>query len=390
MRTSLIRFASLAALTVAAIAVACGEDEVGTVRVRPDGGTLADGGDAGDQEVLACGVVVPAAYTSTNLAANAKEELELRDRFEQLSAKMRSAEGTNNTVVTAGELRGIYEAGTPSLKSISTSGAQALVDGYFTAFGDASQKVWTADLPDSEAGAPSGGKYEGQAYVNAIGIDLRAATENVLLGAAFFNHALVLASGPVTEATVDRLLVTFGATPKLSNSTTAGDDADELIAGYASKRDDKASMTGSYRRIAKALVRMRAAAGAGEKCSEDLRVALNLYFSEWERVTYASAIFSLNAAAAGALASPPKGQVALHAYGGALGFVSSFKGVTQDRRKITDLQIDDVLSKIGATTPWQLVTKANERAPRLVDGINAIAVVYGFTPTEVDAFKKEY
>lgn len=390
MRTSLIRFASLAALTVAAIAVACGEDEVGTVRVRPDGGAITDAGDAGEQEVLACGVVVPTAYASTNLAANAKEELELKDRFKQLSAKMASAEGTNNTVVTAAELRAIYEAGTPSLKSISTSAASALVDGYFTAFGEASQKVWTTDLPESEAGAPTGGKYEGQSYVSSTGTDLRAATERVLLGAAFFNHALVLASGPVTEATVDRLLVTFGATPKLANSTTAGDDADELIAAHASKRDDKSQMTGSYRRIAKALVRMRAAAGAGEKCSEDLRVALNLYFTEWERVTYASSIYALNVAAASALASPPKGAVALHAYGEALGFVSSFKGVTQDRRKITDLQIDDVLSKIGATTPYQLVTKANERAPRLVDGINAIAVVYGFTPTEVDAFKKEY
>ena len=122
MRTSLVRFASVAALTVAAIAAACGEDEVGTVRARPDGGTAAtDGGDAGEQEMLACGVLVPAVYASTNLAANAKEELELKDRFEQLVAKMRSAEGTNNTVVTGGELRAIYEAGTPSLRSISTS-----------------------------------------------------------------------------------------------------------------------------------------------------------------------------------------------------------------------------------------------------------------------------
>src|SRR5688572_9186427 len=104
MRTSFFRFGSLAVLATITIAVACGEDEVGTVRVRPDGGALTDGGDGGEQETLACGVVVPNAYASTNLAANAKEELELKDRFEQLSAKMKSAEGTNNTVVTAGEL----------------------------------------------------------------------------------------------------------------------------------------------------------------------------------------------------------------------------------------------------------------------------------------------
>src|SRR5438876_381249 len=83
-----------------------------------------------------------------------------------------------------------------------------------TAVGDAVGKTWSPDLPESEAGAPTGGKYGGDAIVSSIGLDLRTATEKVVLGGALYNHALVLVSGPVTQATVDRLLAIFGASPK--------------------------------------------------------------------------------------------------------------------------------------------------------------------------------
>jgi hypothetical protein len=393
MRRQWRRWFAIGPVAALAAFIACGDDELGTVRARPDGGDAAADADAGPQELLACGVPVPSTYTSPNLAANAKEELDLKARFEELEAKMRAAEGANVSVVTAAELRAIYEAGTPSLKSISTPAAQALVESYFTAFGDANQKTWTPDLPESEAGAPTGGKYENGYYFSASGVDLREATEKTLLGGAWFNHALVVASGPKTEATIDRLLVSFGASPALANRTDAdaGDEADELIAEYASKRDDKSqTKPGPYRKIARALIRAKTAAAAGDKCADDLSASLSIYFAEWERVTYATAIYYLNSAAANALAQPPKGPAALHAFGEALGLVQSFKGLAQDRRRITDLQIDDVLSKIGAATPYQLVTKSADRVPKLVEGINAIAVVYGFTPDEVESFKKAF
>lgn len=378
------------ALAVACGEAACGNDELGTVRTRPDAGDAATEGGGGP-ELLACGAPVPSSYESANLEANAKEEIDLKAHFLELDAKMMAAEGASTSVVTATELRGIFQAGTPSLKDVSTPAAQAVVDSYFTAFGEANQKTWTPDMPGSEAGAPTGGKYEGGSYVSAVGLDLHQATNATLLGGALFDHALVVASGPKTEATIDKLLVVFGASPKLVDGADAGSDSDALLAAYASMRDDKSSdKPGPYRLVARALLHAKAAAAAGDKCADDLAAALTVYFAEWEKVTYASAIYALNAAAASALAQPPKGPAALHAFGEAIGFVQSFKGLPQDRRKITDLQIDDVLAKIGAAAPYELLTKPDERAPKLVDGINAIAVVYGFTPDEVEAFKKAY
>lgn len=386
-------FARLAlgiALASAAIASACGEDSA-TVRVRPDGG-VADAGDAG-VTVLACGVVVPSTYDSPAFATNAAEELALRSALASLDARMRAAEGTGTSIVTTAELRALYEQGTPSLKSVSTSAAQSLADSYFVAFGDAVGKTWSPELVEGDGGdagdagaATSGGKYAGAYYFSATGIDLREATNKTLLGGAFYNHALVVASGPVTEATVDRLMASIGASPAFTSDPDAGASADALIAQYAAQRDDESKPTGPYRRIRSALLAAKTAAAAGPKCSADLEAAIKVLFAEWEKATYATAIFFLNDAAGKAIGQ--KGDAALHAFGQAVGLVQSFRGIAQDRRKITDAQIDDLLGKIGAATAYRLVTETSARVPQLVDGINSVAAIYGWSSADVEGFEK--
>ena len=148
--------------------------------------------------------------------------------------------------------------------------------------------------------------------MSAAGLDLREATQKTLYAGAFYNHALAIAGGPITEATIDRLVVSFGATPKLAGSTdpdASADVKDELIAEYASNRDDKTSSTlGPYRKIRGALLVMKAAAAGGEKCRADLDAALGVYFLEWEKATYLTVITFLNQAATDAQAMPVRGR----------------------------------------------------------------------------------
>ena len=359
---------------------ACGEDHA-TVRDRGDAGL--DAGDSGAIAVLSCGVAVPSTYDSPGFDTNAKDEEDLHAAFDALDAKMGAAEGGGTSVVTATELASLYADGTPSLRSSSTSTTQAIVDGYLSAFGDAAGKTWTPDEPESEAGAPTGGKYGGAEIVGSTGTALRAATLATLIGGALYNHALVVASGPVTEATVDRFVAIWGATPKLANST----DDDKLLAAYASQRDDKSQPTpGSYRRMKNALLSAKIAAANVDKCKADLDASITVFLAEWERTTYATAIYFLNDAAAKALAQPPNGPVALQSLGTALGLVQGFKGIATDRRKITDAQIDDIVSSIG--TPYLLVAHTSDRVPKMVEAIQKITNVYAFTQAEVDAFER--
>ncbi len=390
----------------AAVPVACADDGDNVVRTRPDGGDAsADAASDGPApNTLTCGVMIPATYESPNFALNAKEELDLKGRVIALLAKMQSAEGATPMPVTTADLNAIFTAGTPSLRSIATAYAQATIDAYLVQFGDAATKTWKPTDVEADGGAGdggaddggvatanAGGKYDNASIVNPIGVNLREATEKVLLDGSLYNYALQLASGVVTEATVDRLVAIYGATPKFANSADdAGADTDTLIAEYAANRDNKTGAPGHYRRIARALLVAKTAAAAGGMCQSDLDSALKIFFLEWEKTAYSSAIYFLNQASTNAVAIPQKGDPALSAYGAALGFIESFKGIPQDRRLITDVQIDGLLTRIGADKPYRLVTQSGDVVSAFSTAYQEIGGIYGFTQTEIEDSKKLY
>ncbi len=395
--------ALLSFLVFGSVFAACGDDD-NVVRTRPDGGPAIDaagdtgpGGDGGSG-TLACGVPIPITYESPAFATNAKGALDLKQAFADLIGKIEETEGTSTKTVTAAELQAIFTRGTPSLRSIATATAQTTIDGYLTALEQAMGKTWTPADAASDAGvdggpATTGGKYEGTGHFSGVGLDLREGVEKHLLGGAFYNYALLLASGVVTEAIVDNLVVLFGATTKLSNRTDddAGADADELVAEYAAKRDSKdPTRPGPYQRVKRALLSAKAAAAAGPKCKDDLDAAIKVYFAEWEKASFLTVIYYLNAAAVNASATPAKGPEALHSYGEAVGFIRSFRGIPQDRRKVTDAQIDALLTKVGAATPYQLLTDTSARLVSFNGAFQDIGAMYGLTQLDIEDAKKAY
>jgi hypothetical protein len=373
---------------------ACG-DEDSLVRPRSDAGIDAAfeaGPDAAPQPtVLACGTTVPSDYDNSAFVTNAAAEIVLRNSLMALSAKMKTAEGATPATVSTAELTAIFTGGAPSVRSIATAYAQATVDAYLVQFGEAVGHTWTPALAEADGGSTIGGRYAEASVFSATGVDLREGTEKTLINGALYNYALLLTSGAVTPATVDRLLALYGASPKFAARTDAdaGADGDELIAEYAAKRDDKASaVPGPYRKIRTALLVAKAAAGNPVACKTELAEALKTFFFEWEKSAYLTVIYYLNRAATNALASPQVGPSALHGFGEAAGFVQSFKGIAQDRRRITDAQIDALLSRIGAQTPYQLITRTAERVGQFNLAFQDIGAIYGLTQLDIEEAKK--
>ncbi|MDB4934983.1 MAG: hypothetical protein JWP87_1955 [Labilithrix sp.] len=391
----------VAVLGAGAAIAACGDDDDNVVRTRPVVGGDAASDAEGGTSTLACGVPIPATYDGASFALNAKDELDLKARVLAINDKMKTAEGTMPMPVTSADLQAIFTAGPPSLRTIATAYTQATVDTYFTQFGEGTTRTWKPEDVEADgggeggtndAGVPVGGKYDNASIVNAVGVDLREATGKLLINGSLYNYALQLAGGAVTGATVDRLVALYGSTPTLLNAADfdGGTEQNGLIAEYAFKRDSKIGAPGTYRKIKGALLVAKAAAVAGEACRTDLQGALNVFFLEWERASYLTVIYYLNAAGTNAIAIPAKGQAALHAYGEALGFAQSFKGIPQDRRRITDVQIDGLLATMGADTPYRLVTRSGERVQAFATAIQQIGGIYGFTPTEIEEAKKAY
>lgn len=380
----------------ALLATACDEDDV-IVRGR-DGGLeagnetpLDDSGSSGNG--LACGATIQTVYVAPNFAANAAAEIALTTNIAALDAKMASVEGATPTAtVTATDLAAIYAGGAPSLRTVASSASQPAIDGYLAAFGAAQGKTWEPADATADGGAASGGKYKSLFFESAVGLDLRAATTKTIYGGSLYNWALTILAQPMTDASVDRVLALYGASTALANRTDvdAGTDGDRFVAELASKRDDKTQPDpgGLYRKMKTTLLRMKAAVSKLPDCQTDLDTEIGNFRLYWEQATYASAIYSLNAAAKTAV-DPNQGALTLHSVGDAIGLIQSFKSIQADKRKINDAQIDSVLTQIGAATPYKLVLDLSLSAT-LNSAIASIAVIEGFDATAVEQFKKSF
>jgi hypothetical protein len=197
---------------------------------------------------------------------------------------------------------------------------------------------------------------------------------------------LGLVAAPVTDATIDSMLAAYGTTPGGLNDLDAG-GATELLADYASREDKPSATSGPFRRMRAALLTLKAAVAAGDKCKDERDAAISLFLVEWEHTSFATAIGYLSSASTLA-ADPQKGPEALRAFGAAVGFIASFKGIPANKRKISDSQIDALLTKIGVDTPYKLVTSPGDRTIKLNEAINDIALYESFSPTDVDTYRQ--
>jgi hypothetical protein len=338
-------------------------------------------------------VSVPTTFDATGYQTNAAVELALKEHLEQIEEKIKEGERLDGGAPpTAQDVSTLFSTGTPSLRAVATANTQTIVDQYISQFGDAVGKTWTPEMAAADGGAATGGKY-GNFLFSKTGVDLREATVKGIITGALYNHALGIVSAPLTNASADRLLALFGASPNLANRTDAdaGELADELVAEYASRRDNDNAPTGPYRKIKQALLTLKVAVAAGDKCKKEIDDAVATYFAEWEKAELATSIYYLNAAVTNAISGDAsKAPSALHGYGEALGFIQLWKGIPQEKRKITDAQVDALLTKIGADSPYKLITEVGTRGLALNGAINDIAVIYGFTAAEVEAFKVNY
>lgn len=338
--------------------------------------------------------VLPSQYDSPDYDSNTAVERDVRTRFKAFLQPMRDAEANLSIKPSESDLRALFEAGTPSLRTLTSDYYRPKADALITAFAAAAGSTWAPMSPPSGAG----GKY-GAYIFSADGTDLRQAIEKGLFAAAFYRHGLSLMASPSSTATVDRLIASFGAHASFPADTAAAQNPDEFAAAYAKRRDKRDPQSpGVYLGFKNAAIQARAAIAAGESCIAQRDEALRSLRGHWERALLATSIYYFNDAGKkiGA-AAPTMADMAagLHSYGEAVGFIHGFRSLPADSRIITDAQIDDLLTLVGApssgaVTSYRLVTDPAAELPKLSLAITRIAAIYGFTPAQVEDFKTNY
>ncbi|MDX1909852.1 MAG: DUF4856 domain-containing protein [Saprospiraceae bacterium] len=340
-------------------------------------------------------LIIPAAYDGASFAINTATQDAVRAQLEALVAETKKGR-TTGVVVDYSTLSQLYNAGNPSVKSITTTYYADRLDGAGNWFEQLSQASGGAYIPGTPAG--QGGTY-GAYLFEENGLEIEQMVEKGLFGAALYNHAVALMQGNLTPATADQLVRIFGAHPDFPNTPTAANAAnpDKFMANYAARRD-KNDGTGMYSQMEAAFIELQAALKAGGEYNDERDRALATIRLTWEKINAATVINYCHSVISTMSATNPTDANkagALHAYGECVGFIHGWRTIPQAYKQITDSEIDEVLTLLnapynGVPTAYKFITDPLNELPKMTQIISKLKAVYGFSDQEIEDFRKNW
>ncbi len=339
---------------------------------------------------------VPTSYDGTSFVASTTTESAVMAQLSALTTEM--VKGRQGQSVSRSTLEGLYNGGNPNLASISTDyyadrikGAGGWLDELAKASGGS---VYTPGIPQGQGGTLGGYLFDEN------GLELEQLVEKGLYGAALYNHATSLFSSQMSIADVDRALAVFGATPAFANSgsgNVAASQRDRFLANYGARRD-KNDGTGLYSQIKSAFLKLQAATKAGSNYQTEKEAALEDVQLLWEKINAATIInycFSTISKLSATNPSPSDVGSALHSYSEGVGFLHGWRTIPQDNKRITDAQIDAMLVLMnaphnGTPTSYKFAIDPANELPKLLQVIDQLKSIYGFSDQEIEDFKKNW
>ena len=375
---------------VLAMVIGCGDDDA--AGDNPGGGGSGAVGGAGGSST--CTAKMPDTYPAADWDANTAVEADVIARFKAFQQPMKDAELSAAVKPTASALTGLFDAGSPSLRSITTPYYASKIDGLIAEFEKAAGNAWKPAEPPPV----SGGIYSKNIF-DARGRDLRQAIEKGMFAATTFNTAVALvASNPDAKA-VDRMLALYGAHPSFPHDDKDPNHPDQFTAQYAKRRDDKTSANpGLYRKLKLSFIAARTTAAAGADCAADRDAAVKAIKTDWERTLMSTVVFYANDAAKKLTVDPPTDDdvaAGLHSLGEMVAFVHGYRQIDSAERTLTDQDIDDLLALLGApatgdATSYKYATETATEVGKLPQVSAKLKAIYGFTDAEMEQFKVAY
>lgn len=343
---------------------------------------------------------IPSAYDGSNFEANTTTERALVTQLSALTSIMQKGRTKSNTVEKS-KLDSAFTAGNPSLASIITSYYKGRIEGtggWFDELAKASGDTFLFPV----AGVPVGdGGVLGGYLFDENGLELEQLVEKGQFGATHYNHAVSLLSGTITPATVDKLIAIFGATPSFSNSGSNKVDPnirDRASANYAARRSKGADNNSLYAQMKANFIKLQAAVKGGEAFNKERDEAVAALKLTWEKIIAATVINYCHSTTStlsnSNLTDAQKGS-GLHAYGECVGFIHGWLTIPQAHKKITDTQIEEILTLLnaprnGTPTSYKFVTDGANELPKLQQIIDKLQTIYGFSPQDIIDFKSNW
>ncbi|MFC5409390.1 hypothetical protein ACFPMF_08740 [Larkinella bovis] len=339
---------------------------------------------------------VPLVYDSLGFTFNTQSLVPLIDQFMVLRRELQKG-NQKGTYVSEESLNAAFTQGTFSLRSVTTpyfiSRLQSQNNGFFAELSKASGGLFSPYDRGWE-----GGVYSGHLF-DEYGLEVGQVIDKGLYAAALYHYAMSLTTGMFRPATVDQILFLYGANPAFYNSdnTTFYPNADRLMAAYAAQRDDGTG-TGLYSQTRQAFITLQTALKAGEDYNAYRDEALATLKLNWEKTTAATVIHAIHEAVV--LLNRPnlndeQRAKGMHWISEAAGFLHGWRMIDAGNKKITDAQIDEILTLLNApydrsASVYRFITNPGEELSKLSEAVARIQGLYGFTNDEVESFRRNY
>ncbi len=228
-----------------------------------------------------------------------------------------------------------------------------------------------------------GGTYGGYLF-DENGLEIEQILDKAAFMGMFYHKASRMS---VTSESTHKLIALFGATPRFSNSDRTTNFPDILSAAYAARRD-KNDGNGLYFAFKRNVIAMQAHQKAGSDYTNETLIERKAVLLAWEKAIMATVVnYCFSAHAKFTMTNPQATDngAGLHAVSENIGFILGLKGVSE--KKITNAQIDELLSLLQFNKPSVFVTNAFINAPALLQAVSKIKSIYGFTDQEIEDFK---
>jgi hypothetical protein len=341
-------------------------------------------------------LVIPTVYSSTNFAANVTTEASVRNQMNALTSYMKRGENVANKLNIDSLNKYFANNGIPSLSAITQPYYKNLITtGWFQTMVDCSQNAYD---PANGATATNGGVF-GARLLDKKGKENLQEIEKGMFEATMYSHFITLTQGTITAETVDKMISIYGAHPNFPNTNTAANTPtpDGFIALYAARRD-KNDGNGFYTKTKAQFLKLQAAVAAGVNYNQERDEAIAEIKLLMEKALMATVVhYGFTAITKLSTTSPPATTLSsgLHDLGEAVGFTHGFKAIAAAQRKITDTQIDEVLSLLLApsnadASMYKFVTNGTTELAKITLAQQKIKAIYGFTETEMDEFKNNW
>jgi len=305
-------------------------------------------------------------YTFSDFETNTQTERQQAANLKQLVTEMQKGR-TSGTEVDSALLVQLYSgSGASSLESLSEPAFADSVSSWIA------RMALSAGNTYNPATAPSGtGGALGGYLFDRYGVEPEQLIEKGAFGAALYYRVLTqLFVGEVSAADIDKAFVYYGADPSFPNN-----GSDNFTARYAARRDN----VGFYTRLKASFLNARAAAASGNATA--LQAAITAIKTDWEATLAATVINYLYGTASGlaAATTDPQRAAAWHSWSEGVGFLYGLRALPAAQRRLTDAQLDDIMTKMNASYPY---TPTSLNSPsELADleaAIQIIATAYGF------------